>query len=149
MSVKSSELHGEQASTVPYSEGQFQKLVEVISRSQHGYRDLIDNLDQAVFTISPEGEVHVANRYLVEMLGVTFQDLIGHNLAEFLDSPTITEAKQHLSSFRWQGLLVRNHTGAVETRKKASPLSMLAAAGNGRGEGHLRQRLGAGRHFAA
>jgi PAS domain S-box-containing protein len=109
MSVKSSELHGEQASSVPYSEGQIQKLVEVISRSQHGYRDLIDNLDQAVFTISPDGEVHVANRYLVEMLGVTFQDLIGHNLAEFLDSPTITEAKQHLSSFlgkgSWSGII--------------------------------------------
>jgi PAS domain S-box-containing protein len=103
MSVKSSELHGEPTSTVPYSEGQFQKLVEVISRSQHGYRELIDNLDQAVFTISADGEVHVANRYLVEMLGVTFQDLIGHNLAEFLDSPTITEARQHVSSFLGEG----------------------------------------------
>ncbi len=65
----------------------------MISRSQHGFRDLIDNLDQAVFTISADGEVHVANRYLVEMLGVTFQDLIGHNLTEFLDSPALPEAE--------------------------------------------------------
>src|ERR1700676_2935982 len=98
MSVKPSELHREEASTRSYSEGQFQKLVEVISRSQQGFRDLIDNLDQAVFTISCDGEVHVANRCLVEILGVKFQDLIGHNLAEFLDAPTLKEEKQHLSS---------------------------------------------------
>ena len=109
MSVKPSELHGEQVSTSSYSEGQFQKLVEVISRSQHGFRDLVDNLDQAVFTISPDGEVHVANRYLVEMLGVTFQDLIGHNLAEFLDSPAFPEAKRHISPLAemgsWSGII--------------------------------------------
>ena len=53
-------------------EEQFQKLVEVISRSQHNFRELIDNLDQAVFTLSINGEVRVANRRLCEILGVNF-----------------------------------------------------------------------------
>jgi hypothetical protein len=39
-----------------------EKLVEVISRSQTNYRELIDHLDHAVFTLSLEGEIRVANR---------------------------------------------------------------------------------------
>jgi PAS domain S-box-containing protein len=103
MSVKPSELHQDEIGKAPYTEGQFQKLVEVISRSQQGFRDLIDNLDQAVFTLSPDGEVHVANRYLTEMLGVGFQNLIGHNLAEFLDAPTLAVSARQLSSFLERG----------------------------------------------
>ena len=57
---------------------QFKKLVEVISRSQLNYRELIDSLDHAVFTVSLDGEIRVANRRLAEILGVCFQDLIGH-----------------------------------------------------------------------
>jgi two-component system, NtrC family, sensor kinase len=109
MSVKSSELHKEQAVAAPYSDGQIQKLVDVISRSQHGYRELIDNLDQAVFTLSIEGEVRVANRYLADLLGVTFQNLIGHNLAEFLDAPTVAEAERYLPLLlekdSWSGII--------------------------------------------
>ena len=54
---------------------QFKKLVEVISRSQLNYRELIDSLDHDVFTISLEGEIRVANRRFVEILGVSFRDL--------------------------------------------------------------------------
>ena len=55
------------------TEAQFKKLVEVISRSQLNYRELIDSLDHAVFTISLDGEIRVANRRFVEILGVSFQ----------------------------------------------------------------------------
>lgn len=99
-------------------ETQFRKLVEVISRSQHNYRELIDNLDQAVFTLSLEGEVRVANRRLCEILGVGFTDLIGHRLSEFVDAPTLAQASGSLASFiqagSWSGtVLVRlkNSTG--------------------------------------
>ncbi len=109
MSVKSSELHKEQAVVAPYSDGQIQKLVDVISRSQHGYRELIDNLDQAVFTLSVAGEVLAANRYLAELLGITFQELIGHRLAEFLDAPTLAEAERQLPLLlkkdSWSGII--------------------------------------------
>jgi PAS domain S-box-containing protein len=109
MSAKSSELPAEHVSAGAHSAEQFQQLVEVISRSQHGFRELIDNLDQAVFTIAADGVVHVANRYLAEMLGVTFQDLIGHNLAEFMDSPSLKKSKQQIASFAemgsWSGVI--------------------------------------------
>src|SRR5579872_3711185 len=93
-------------------EQQFQKLVDVISRSQHNYRELIDNLDQAVFTLSLDGEVRVANRRLCEILGVGFTELIGHSLTEFIDSPRLGEVRESLDSFTkagsWSGtVLVR------------------------------------------
>jgi len=93
-------------------DGQFRKLIEVISRSQHNYRELIDNLDQAVFTLSLEGEVRVANLRLCEILGLKFIHLIGHRLSEFIDSPTWQEASRSLPSFiekgSWSGtVLVR------------------------------------------
>jgi len=50
-------MNGEQSVPVSSSEAQIDKLVEVISRSQHNYRELIDNLDQAVYTLSAAGEV--------------------------------------------------------------------------------------------
>src|SRR5579864_5420518 len=92
--------------------GAMEKLVEAISRSQHNYRELIDNLDQAVFTLSLEGEVRVANRSLAEILGLPFGGLIGHKLSEFVESPSFPEIQDSISSFlnngSWSGtVLVR------------------------------------------
>src|SRR5271154_813136 len=67
-------------------------LVDLISKSQLNYRDLIDSLDHAVFTISLDGEIRVANRRLAAILGVEFPDLIGHGLDEFLSEPTAQQA---------------------------------------------------------
>lgn len=101
--------HREQLGSASFPEGQFKELVDVISRSQQSYRELIDNLDQAVFTISLEGEVRVANRRLAEILSVSFQNLIGHRLSEFLETPTVEEAKRAFPAFakkgHWEGRL--------------------------------------------
>ena len=75
----------------------------MIARSQHSYRALIDNLDQALFTLSPTGEVQVANLRLAEILGVSFSDLIGHPLSEFVDSPKLAEAERALAAFVQKG----------------------------------------------
>src|SRR6202041_4202515 len=86
---------------------QFKKLVEVISRSQLNYRDLIDSLDHAVFTISLEGEIRVANRRLEGILEAAFADLIGHRLDEFLSEPTVEQAAAAMPNItatgQWQG----------------------------------------------
>lgn len=101
-------------------EQQFQKLVDVISRSQHNYRELIDNLDQAVFTLSLDGEVRVANRRLCEILGVGFTELIGHNLTEFIDSPRLSEVRESLDSFTkagsWSGTVLVRLKGDIGLR---------------------------------
>jgi PAS domain S-box-containing protein len=82
---------------------QFQKLVEVISRSQMNYRELIDHLDHAVFTLSLEGEIRVANRCLAEALDTSFQDLIGHTLSEFVAEPTLADVRGAIPEFVKQG----------------------------------------------
>jgi PAS domain S-box-containing protein len=104
MSTKSSDLQRERAGSTPVAEAQFRDLVDVISRSQHNYRELIDNLDQAVFTLSLDGEVRVANRSLSQVLGVSFQDLIGHHLSEFVDSPTLADLERSLPAFLQNGV---------------------------------------------
>jgi PAS domain S-box-containing protein len=104
MSTDSSGQQREHPGSAPASKAQFRKLVEVISRSQHSYRELIDNLDQAVFTLSLDGEVRVANRRFSEILGVSFQDLIGHRLSEFIDSPTLADVERSLPAFLQKGV---------------------------------------------
>jgi PAS domain S-box-containing protein len=99
------------------TEAQFQKLVEVISRSQLNYRELIDSLDHAVFTISLEGEIRVANRRFVEILGVSFQDLIGHRLDEFIAAPTTEEALGGRDAFLQKG----HWAGRISIRLKHDP----------------------------
>jgi two-component system cell cycle sensor histidine kinase/response regulator CckA len=104
MSTDPSEKQREHPGSTPTSAAQFQQLVEVISRSQHRYRELIDNLDQAVFTLSLDGEVRVANRRLSEVLGVPFPELIGHPLGEFIESPTFADLERSLPAFLQKGV---------------------------------------------
>src|SRR3984957_17326681 len=84
-------------------------LVDLISKSQLNYRDLIDSLDHAVFTISLEGEIRVANRRLAGILDAAFADLIGHRLNEFLSEPTVEQAAAAMPNItatgQWQGRL--------------------------------------------
>jgi PAS domain S-box-containing protein len=85
-------------------------LANIILKSQANYRDLIDSLDQAVFTLSLQGEIRVANRRLAEILGVGFQNLIGHGLQEFLVEPTLAQATAVLGNLhktgQWQGRIL-------------------------------------------
>jgi PAS domain S-box-containing protein len=103
MSSKSTREPKEPSASAPSTEEQFTKLIEVISRSQHNFRDLIDSLDQAVFTLSLEGEIRVANRSFAEIFGTDFRDLIGHRVSEFVESPALEEAKRWLPSFLHTG----------------------------------------------
>jgi PAS domain S-box-containing protein len=96
MTTNLSQRDQEHAAPAPASEGQVEKLTEAIIRSQHSYRELIDNLDQALFTLSLQGEVRVANLRLSEILGASFQELIGRPLGDFVESPTFEEAQRAL-----------------------------------------------------
>jgi PAS domain S-box-containing protein len=88
------ELH--EAASAPPTEAQFEKLLHIVSHSQHGYRDLIDNLDHAVFTLTPAGQFQVANRYLSHVLGCSFQELIGHPFEEFIADPPRADVEHAL-----------------------------------------------------
>jgi PAS domain S-box-containing protein len=88
-----SELRGlvrgiEQHDAIPPNEKQLDQLFEVISRSQQGYRDLIDSFDDILLAISLDGQIRAANRSFADLVGATFPQIIGHNLSEFVDEGT-------------------------------------------------------------
>src|ERR1700685_4305439 len=96
MSAKSTDKQSKRTALASPSEAENNELVAVISGSQRNYRDLIDNLDHAVFTLALDGEIRVANRCLSELLDVSFQHLIGRRLTDFIELPTYAQFQQWL-----------------------------------------------------
>lgn len=132
MSTDSSKRHSEQESTSAPPE-RVEKLAEIISRSQHGYRELIDNLDQALFTLSLQGEIRVANLRLAEILGVSFAGLIGHSLSEFVESPTLADIERSLPVLlergTWSGTIAVRFKRDKELRYFSCWLQAVAEKG--------------------
>ncbi len=95
-------------------ESALQRLNEQISRSQRGYRELIDHLDQALFTLSLQGEIRVANLQLSQILDTPFQQLIGRKVTEFVASPGAAELEGALPTL----LAKRSWAGTVPIRLK-------------------------------
>lgn len=98
----------------PPSEEQLGRLVEVISASQRGYRELIDSLDTVVLGISLQGNIQTLNRCVAELLQQPFNAIAGRNLDEFLSEPTRAEADRAVARF----LERRNWAGVVRIRLK-------------------------------
>src|SRR5271170_1023045 len=85
-----SELRGlvrglEHHETAPPSERQMDQLFSVISRSQQGYRDLIDSFDDVLLAVSLEGEIRAVNRSFADLVGSSYQQLIGRPLTDFIE----------------------------------------------------------------
>src|SRR5713226_949426 len=88
-----SELRGlvrgiEHRDAVPPNEKQLDQLFEVISRSQQGYRDLIDSFDDILLAISLDGQIRAANRSFADLVGAAFPQIIGRPLTEFIEEGT-------------------------------------------------------------
>lgn len=111
-----SELRGlvrgiEQRDTAAPSDQQLDKLFSVIERSQQGYRDLIDSFDDVLVAVTLEGEIRAANRSFADLVGATFQEIIGHQLSEFLqdaggDGPNLIERTmpRFIEKRHWTGI---------------------------------------------
>ena len=85
-----SELRGlvsglEQRDSAPPSDKQIDQLFSVISRSQQGYRDLIDSFDDILIALSLEGEIRAVNRSFADLVGANYQQIIGRQVSEFLE----------------------------------------------------------------
>ena len=79
-------VHGlEQRESALPSERQIDQLFATISRSQQGYRDLIDSFDDVLLAISLEGEIRAVNRSFADLAGATYQQIIGRHVSEFLE----------------------------------------------------------------
>jgi len=100
----------------PVSSEQFEQLLDIVSRSQQGYRDLIDTFDDLLFLLSSKGEILAANRSVVELLEAPFSELIGHRIDEFLEV-----VSGEVSQGAWAQLVDRGHwTGILRVKMKKS-----------------------------
>ena len=57
----------------------------MISKSQQGFRDLIDSFDDLLLALSLDGEIRAANRSFADLVGVPFQEIIGLSLSHFME----------------------------------------------------------------
>jgi len=132
------------------SPDQFEQLFEVLSQSQQNYRDLIDTFDDVLFLISPEGVFRAANRSVVELLGVSFPEIIGRRVEEFLkvdESEVLRQAvRQFTERGHWSGILrVRmKKTGAIRqfdcvVRAQKKDGQVVGAVGLARDVAHFRE----------
>jgi PAS domain S-box-containing protein len=91
------------------SEEQLDQLSQVILRSQRSFKELIDSFDDVAFATSLDGTLRTVNRRLTQLLGISYQEVVGHKIDEFVDEPLRSEVGPGLARFlekrRWSGLV--------------------------------------------
>lgn len=111
-------LHGLQDRVaVPKTEEQLDQLGQLIARSQRSFRELIDAFDDVAFAVSLDGTLRTVNRRVTELLGLPYNEIVGHRIDDFLDEPKRSEVEHGLTRFlekrRWSGTVkvrVKNKT---------------------------------------
>ena len=93
----------------PATAQQLERLLDVVSNSQRGYRELIDSLSDVVLAVSTEGRLIAANRALCELLNLPFTQVIDRSLDDLLAEPSFADVQRYLPLFmekrRWSGVL--------------------------------------------
>ncbi len=91
------------------SEEQLDQLGQMIMRSQRNFKELIDSLDDAACASSLDGTLRTVNKRVTELAGITYSDLVGHKIYEFLEEPTREDVERGLGGFlekkHWAGTL--------------------------------------------
>ena len=100
------------------SEKQLGQLFEVISRSQQGYRDLIDSFDDVLLALTLEGQIRAVNRSFSDLVGMPFQQIIGKPITDFLEEGS-QEGSELLRCAMPRFMERRQWSGVVQVRLKA------------------------------
>ena len=116
-----SELRGlmrgiEQRDAAPPNDRQMDQLFEMISRSQQGFRDLIDSFDDILLALSLEGEIRAVNRSFADLVGMPFQQIIGKSIADFFEESNDLREQLHRAMPRF--LEQRHWSGVLQVRLK-------------------------------
>jgi len=117
-----SELRGlmrgmEHRDEAPPSEKQLDQLFNMISRSQQGFRDLIDSFDDVLLALSLDGQVRAVNRSFSDLVGMPFQEIIGKPLTEFVKEGS-GEGSELLRRAMPRFMERRQWSGVVQVRVK-------------------------------
>ena len=103
--------------SAPPSDRQMENLFQMISKSQQGFRDLIDSFDDVLLALNLDGEIRAANRSFADFVGLTFQEIIGLPLTQFIsDESGVSDEELRRSMNRF--LERRIWTGVVQLRLK-------------------------------
>jgi PAS domain S-box-containing protein len=101
------------------SDQQLQQLFAMISKSQQGFRDLIDSFDDILLAMGLDGEIRAVNRSFSDLLGQSFQEIIGRRISDFFE-----DADGHpievLEAGKARFLERRIWSGIVQVRLKKS-----------------------------
>src|SRR6266851_2006924 len=113
-----SELRGlvrgieQQRASAGHDSDQLDQLFSLISKSQQGYRDLIDTFEDLLFSITLDGSILTVNRSCADLLNLSFADVVGRPLDEFLEFPDAADRKtvqellpRFLERRRWIGVI--------------------------------------------
>lgn len=102
------------------SDEQLDQLTQMIARSQRNFKELIDSLDDAALAISLDGTLRTVNRRVTEIVGVSYAEIVGHKLSEFLDAEPRSESDGTLARFvekrHWSGVVEIQLKGASAPR---------------------------------
>jgi PAS domain S-box-containing protein len=89
------------------SEEQLDQLSQVIMRSQRNFKELIDSFDDPACALSLDGTLRTVNKRIAELTGVTYSELVGRRIYDFVDEPTQADVESGLGRFlekkRWAG----------------------------------------------
>ena len=89
------------------SEEQLDQLSQVIMRSQRSFKELIDSFNDPACAVSLDGTLRTVNRRVTEITGVTYSQLVGRKIFEFIEEPGREEMERSLGRFldrkRWAG----------------------------------------------
>src|ERR1700728_2338362 len=98
------------------SEEQLDQLSQVIMRSQRNFKELIDSFDDPACAVALDGTLRTVNKRVTELTGMSYSDLVGRKIYEFVEEPTREEAERSLGRF----LEKKRWTGTVKIRLKNS-----------------------------
>ena len=96
------------------SEEQLDQLSQVIMRSQRNFKELIDSLDDPACAVSLDGTLRTVNRRVAELTGLTYSQLVGSKVYDFVEDPARDEIERGLGRF----LEKKRWTGTVRIRLK-------------------------------
>jgi two-component system NtrC family sensor kinase len=117
-----SELRGllrgiEERDAQPPSDRQMDQLFEMISKSQQGYRDLIDSFDDLLLAVTLDGKIRAVNRSFSDLVETPFQEIIGKPISEFVQEGSGQE-EELLKRSMPRFLERRQWTGVLQVRLK-------------------------------